>query len=191
MSDKTPESDEFDELPENESAEGLEAASDDVAEATDVEASDDPANGTASAAAASVPRKTSKAPVRKKDIAPEADDQEIARLEEDFSDEENLAAAETARGARRTAKAPVKKTTATRKRSESEREETDPYRAGNPAKFVEQSAAELKQVVWPTWPQLVSYFSAVLVFVLFFIAFIGLLDLFFGWGLLSLFGDDR
>lgn len=191
MSDKTPESDEFDELAENESAEGLGAATDDVAEATEVEASDDPANGSDSAAFTGVPRKTSKAPVRKKDLTPEAEDARIAALEEDFSAEENESASETVRVARKTAKAPVKKTTATRKRSESEREETDPYRAGNPAKFVEQSAAELKQVVWPTWPQLVSYFSAVLVFVLFFIAFIGLLDLFFGWGLLSLFGDDR
>lgn len=190
MSDKTPESDEFDELAENESAEGLEAATDDVAEAADVEAASDPASGSTSATQG-VPRKTAKAPVRKKDIGPEADDAEIAELEAGFSDEENAAAAETVRVARKTAKAPVKKTTATRKRSESEREETDPYRAGNPAKFVEQSASELKQVVWPTWPQLVSYFSAVLVFVLFFIAFIGLLDLFFGWGLLSLFGDDR
>lgn len=191
MSDKTPESDEFDELAENESAEGLEAASDEVAAAADVEASNDPANETASAAVTGTPRRTAKAPVRKKDIAPDADDAEIAKLEEGFSDEENLTAAAVVGGARKTAKAPVKKSTATRKRSESEREETDPYRAGNPAKFVEQSAAELKQVVWPTWPQLVSYFSAVLVFVLFFIAFIGLLDLFFGWGLLSLFGDDR
>lgn len=191
MSDKTPESDEFDELPENESAEGREAAADEVAEAADVEASDDPAKGSASAATTGVPRKTSKAPVRKKDLDPEAEDARIATLEEDFSDEERAAASEIARGERKTAKAPVKKTTATRKRSESAREETDPYRAGNPAKFVQQSAAELKQVVWPTWPQLVSYFGAVLVFVLFFITFIGLLDLFFGWGLLSLFGDDR
>lgn len=191
MSDKTPESDGFDELAENESAEGLGAASEGVADATDVEASDDPASGNDSAATTGIPRKTSKAPVRKKDLNPEADDARIAALEEDFSDEENASASETVRVARKTAKAPVKKTTATRKRSEGEREETDPYRAGNPAKFVEQSAAELKQVVWPTWPQLVSYFSAVLVFVLFFIAFIGLLDLFFGWGLLSLFGDDR
>nr|WP_255622026.1 preprotein translocase subunit SecE [Tessaracoccus sp. OS52] len=112
-------------------------------------------------------------------------------MEDNFSDEDNRAAASAVRGARSTAQAPVKKSVATRKRSDSEREETDPYGAANPARFVAQSAGELKQVVWPTWPQLVSYFSAVLVFVLFFIVFIGLLDLFFGWGLLSLFGDDR
>lgn len=90
--------------------------------------------------------------------------------------------------ARKTAKAPVKKTSATRKRSDSAHEEHDPYRAKNPAQFVRQSAAELKKVVWPTWGELTMLFSAVLLFVLFMIAYVGLLDAGFAWALLSLFG---
>ncbi|MEZ5087637.1 MAG: preprotein translocase subunit SecE [Tessaracoccus sp.] len=91
---------------------------------------------------------------------------------------------------RKTAKAPVKKDAPTRKRSEAEREheDVDPYAARNPAEFVRQSAGELKQVVWPTWPELVTYFFAVLIFVLFIITFVGLLDMGLGWGLLQLLG---
>ena len=91
---------------------------------------------------------------------------------------------------RRTAKAPVKKAAPTRKRAEAERdhEDLDRYTARNPAEFVRQSAGELKQVVWPTWPELTTYFLAVLIFVLFIITFVGLLDLGFGWGLLQLLG---
>lgn len=92
--------------------------------------------------------------------------------------------------ARKTAKAPVKKTTPTRKRAEAERdhEESDRYKARNPVEFARQSAGELKQVVWPTWPELTTYFFAVLIFVLFVITFVGLLDMGFGWGLLQLLG---
>lgn len=186
MSDKTPERDEFDELTENESAEELE-----VTEEAATSAVSDPDEGPA--AGAGVPRKTASAPVRKKDVKrdvdPEGDDDDIAALEENFTDDEREAADDAVRVARKTAKAPVKKSAPTRKRSASEREEADPYSAGNPVTFAKQSARELKQVVWPTWPELVSYFLAVLVFVLFFIAFIGLLDMFFGWGLLQLLGD--
>lgn len=91
---------------------------------------------------------------------------------------------------RRTAKAPVKKAAPTRKRAEAERdhEDLDRYSARNPVEFARQSAGELKQVVWPTWPELTTYFLAVLIFVLFIITFVGLLDLGFGWGLLQLLG---
>ena len=44
-------------------------------------------------------------------------------------------------------------------------------------------------VVWPTWPETVKMYSAVLVFVLIMIAIVGLLDLAFGWGLLKIFGS--
>ena len=90
--------------------------------------------------------------------------------------------------ARKTAKAPVKKTTATKKRTKGERDEHDPYRAKNPVQFVRQSATELKKVVWPSWGELTVLFSAVLLFVLFIIAYVMLLDNGFGWALLSLFG---
>ena len=84
----------------------------------------------------------------------------------------------------------MKKTAATRKRSETERGEHDPYRAKNPAQFVRQSATELKKVVWPSWGELTVLFSAVLLFVLFIIAYVMLLDNGFGWALLSLFGGN-
>ncbi|MBB1508699.1 preprotein translocase subunit SecE [Tessaracoccus sp. MC1756] len=91
---------------------------------------------------------------------------------------------------RRTVKVPVrKKDTVTRKRSEALAEHDDPYRASNPVEFAKQSGSELKKVVWPTWPQTISMFSAVLVFVLIMIAIVGSLDLFFGWSLLQLFGS--
>ena len=54
--------------------------------------------------------------------------------------------------------------------------------------FVRQSATELKKVVWPSWGELTVLFSAVLLFVLFIIAYVMLLDNGFGWALLSLFG---
>ncbi|AQP47648.1 preprotein translocase subunit SecE [Tessaracoccus aquimaris] len=52
-----------------------------------------------------------------------------------------------------------------------------------------QSAAELKRVVWPTWPQTVSMFSAVLIFVLIMILIVGALDFAFTWGLLKMLGS--
>ncbi|WP_353081364.1 preprotein translocase subunit SecE [Tessaracoccus lapidicaptus] len=91
---------------------------------------------------------------------------------------------------RRTAKAPVRKDAPTRRRSAALAEDEDHYRAHNPAEFVRQSAGELKKVVWPTWPQLVVMFGAVLVFVLIMILIVGLLDLGFGWALLQLFGSN-
>lgn len=57
-----------------------------------------------------------------------------------------------------------------------------------PALFVRQSVDELRKVIWPTGNQLANYFAVVLLFVLFIIAYVGLLDLFFGWGLLKLLG---
>lgn len=114
-------------------------------------------------------------------------DKTITELEKDFSDEEK---AEAATIVRKTAKAPVKKGHATRKQSDALEDEEDPYKAKNPAHFVRQSAGELKQVVWPTWPQTVSMFTAVLIFVLIMIAVVGVLDFAFGWSLLKLLGAN-
>ena len=130
---------------------------------------------------------------------PVADDEVIDELEDQFDEDSSEDGAEDddtekAGGktskvvARKTAKPPVKKTTATKKRAKAERDEYDPYRAKNPAQFVRQSAAELKKVVWPSWGELTVLFSAVLLFVLFIIAYVMLLDNGFGWALLSLFG---
>jgi len=46
-----------------------------------------------------------------------------------------------------------------------------------PVTFVRQSVAELRKVVYPTGPQLANYFVVVLIFVLFIIAYVSLLDL--------------
>ena len=117
------------------------------------------------------------------------DDATIAQLEENFTDEEKAAAAAAPIG-RKTAKAPVrKKDGRTRKRSEAVQEHDDPYKAHNPIQFAGQSAAELKKVVWPTWPETVKMFAAVLVFVLIMILIVGILDFAFTWGLLKMLGS--
>lgn len=122
----------------------------------------------------------------------ETDDETIARLEEEFDDEPESVVVKEPReeGAivRRTSKAPVRKGAPTKKRSDAVAEPDDQYKASNPIEFARQSGSELKKVVWPTWPQLVTMFVAVLVFVLIIIAIVGVLDLAFGWTLLKLFG---
>lgn len=179
MSDKTPDptgaSDREEDALEGRNAIGDPSDSDTAAEASE-----------ATRPEGSKRRRSTSAPVRRDaaDTDPEADDDAIAGLEDNFTSEEQLVAASV----RRSANAPVKKTTATRKRSESAREEHDPYTAKNPATFVKQSAGEIKKVVWPTWAQLTVLFFAVLVFVLFMIAFVGLLDAGLGALLLRLLG---
>ena len=46
--------------------------------------------------------------------------------------------------------------------------------------FYRQVVAELRKVVWPTQEQLITYFLVVMVFVMFMIAIVSLLDLGFG-----------
>ncbi|WP_394274882.1 preprotein translocase subunit SecE [Luteococcus sp.] len=58
-----------------------------------------------------------------------------------------------------------------------------------PATFVSQSADELRKVIWPTGSQLSQYFVVVLLFVLFIVAYVGLLDPAFGWVVLKLLGN--
>lgn len=50
----------------------------------------------------------------------------------------------------------------------------------SPMTFIRESVGELRKVVYPTGQQLVNYFIVVLIFVLFIIAFVSLLDLAFG-----------
>ena len=89
------------------------------------------------------------------------------------------ASAKTA-GTRRSARAP--KGASTKKRDQpAKRERTMPI------KFVRQSIGELRKVVYPTGPQLINYFVVVLVFVLFIIAYVSLLDLGFGWAIFKIF----
>jgi preprotein translocase subunit SecE len=56
-----------------------------------------------------------------------------------------------------------------------------------PIKFVRQSIGELQKVVYPTGQQLINYFVVVLVFVLFVIAYVSLLDLGLGWAIFKIF----
>ena len=74
------------------------------------------------------------------------------------------------------------KTVATAKRDQpAKRERTTPL------KFVRQSVGELRKVVYPTGQQLINYFVVVLVFVLFVIAYVSLLDLGFGAAIFRIF----
>lgn len=177
MSDNTP-----DEAAESGSKPEEDVVAEETAEET--QSSDD--SGTKPAIA----RKTAQAPKRrKKPATPEADDEKIKDLEGDFTDEEQ-AKAEGIR--RRTAKAPVKKkstATPSQRKSTDDDAEHNPYATKSPATFVKQSTNELKKVVWPTSKEMGAYFVAVLVFVLFIITLVTLLDMLFGWTLLSLLGD--
>ena len=55
-------------------------------------------------------------------------------------------------------------------------------------RFYRQVVAELRKVVWPTRQQLTTYFAVVLVFVVFIIAIVSVLDLGFGWAMFKVFG---
>ena len=81
---------------------------------------------------------------------------------------------------RRPPRAP--KGAATGKRDQPEKRERT-----TPVKFVRQSVGELRKVVYPTGQQLIKYFVVVLVFVLFVIAYVSVLDLAFGAAIFKIF----
>lgn len=56
-----------------------------------------------------------------------------------------------------------------------------------PVTLVRESVGELRKVVYPTGQQLLNYFVVVLVFVLFIIAYVSLLDLGMGWAIFRVF----
>jgi len=56
------------------------------------------------------------------------------------------------------------------------------------ALFFRQVVAELRKVIWPTRDQLVTYFLVVLVFVMFMMAFVALLDYGFNSAMFQIFG---
>jgi preprotein translocase subunit SecE len=60
----------------------------------------------------------------------------------------------------------------------------------SPVTFYRQIVAELRKVVWQSQQQLVTYFLVVMVFVLFMIALVSLLDLGFGKAVFAVFGGD-
>lgn len=80
-----------------------------------------------------------------------------------------------------------RRTVARKDRRTPEQGAADGRRTG-PVQFVNESVGELRKVVWPTANQVQQYFIVVLVFVLFIIAFVSLLDLGLGWALLKVFG---
>ncbi len=57
--------------------------------------------------------------------------------------------------------------------------------------FLRQVMDELGKVVTPTRKELINYTLVVLVFVIIMMAFVSVLDLFFGWGVSWIFGDGR
>jgi preprotein translocase subunit SecE len=93
-----------------------------------------------------------------------------------------VAATKNRAGSRGGAPARTPKTSATAKRDQPvKRERTTPL------KFVRQSVGELRKVVYPTSQQLINYFIVVLVFVLFVIAYVSLLDLGLGAAIFRIF----
>ncbi len=90
------------------------------------------------------------------------------------------AAAVGASAAKRAARTP--KNAATNKRDQVEKPERT-----TPSTFVKQSVGELRKVVYPTGQQLMNYFVVVLVFVLFIIAYVSLLDLGMGQAIFAIF----
>ncbi len=60
----------------------------------------------------------------------------------------------------------------------------------SPAMFYRQVVAELRKVVWPTQEQLITYFLVVMVFVLFMMALVSVLDLAFGKLVFALFAGN-
>ena len=61
----------------------------------------------------------------------------------------------------------------------------------SPVTFYRQVVAELRKVVWPSQQQLVTYFLVVMVFVLFMIAIVSVLDLAFGKAVFQVFGGAK
>jgi preprotein translocase subunit SecE len=72
-------------------------------------------------------------------------------------------------------------------RSPSERRPSQSART-TPGLFVRQVIAELRKVIWPTRDQLTTYFFVVLVFVLFMILFVSVLDFGFNKAAFAVFG---
>ena len=68
------------------------------------------------------------------------------------------------------------------------RDGADPAkRRTGPVTFVKESVGELRKVVYPTGQQLLNYFVVVLIFVLFIIEYVSLLDLGFGAAMFRIF----
>ncbi|WP_425307824.1 preprotein translocase subunit SecE [Ammonicoccus fulvus] len=132
-------------------------------------------------------------PVRRRPIEAAADPEpeleepaELVEADDDDLDEDSDVTRTRPGRARTTA--PVRKGHATRTRKEAEAESRRQTQRTTPVAFVQQSIGELRKVVWPTGTQVQQYFVVVLVFVLFIMTLVSLLDLGFGWVILNVFG---
>lgn len=68
-----------------------------------------------------------------------------------------------------------------------QKQAVDKDRRTGPVTFLKESVSELQKVVYPTGNQLINYFVVVLIFVLFIIAIVSLLDLAFGKAIIAIF----
>jgi preprotein translocase subunit SecE len=68
------------------------------------------------------------------------------------------------------------------------RKTDDEAKRTSPVTFLRQVMAELRKVVWPTQEQLITYFIVIMVFVIFVMALVSLLDIGFGRLAFELFG---
>jgi len=127
-------------------------------------------------------RPKKKAALAKADEVADTDEADAA-ADDDLADDADVPV--STRPARKTA--PTRKATKTPSRKEATAA-TGARSFPNPVRFVRESVAELRKVVWPTGAQVRQYFVVVLVFVLFIIVFVGLLDFGLGWALLKLLG---
>ena len=127
-------------------------------------------------------RPKKKAALAKADEVADTDEADAA-ADDDLADDADVPV--STRPARKTA--PTRKATKTPSRKEATAT-TGARSFPNPVRFVRESVAELRKVVWPTGAQVRQYFVVVLVFVLFIIVFVGLLDFGLGWALLKLLG---
>lgn len=139
-------------------------ATDDVNEAKLERATDDVTPGL------SRRRKRSSAPVRRTPVAEEEPAEETEAKDAKASTEV------------------AKKERATRSRKEAQKAKQATEKRTTPGTFINEAVGELRKVVWPTGNQVQQYFIVVLVFVLFIITFVSLLDLGLGWLVLKVFG---
>ena len=123
---------------------------------------------------------------RTDDDGPEDDRTDDDRPEDDRTEDDALvpagAVGRAVKPSRERRPAPKRKGAATPSRDRPEK-----GRRPGPVTFVQESVGELRKVVYPTGQQLLNYFVVVLVFVLFVIAYVTLLDLGMGWAIFRVF----
>ena len=121
--------------------------------------------------------------VRNSGVSDEDPDGDADNGDDKVLEPAGVGAAAAGRSASKGRPTPTPKGTPTSKRDQPAKREP----RTSPVKFVRQSIGELRKVVYPTGEQLIKYFVVVLVFVLFIIAYVSLLDLGFGAAIFKIF----